>query len=75
MDQETAQGSVKPRITAADVAAYQRVIAMRMGSKVKMGELTVIFDGVMGDVPVFKVKGKLTYIRLGDPRLLEVKCG
>ncbi len=64
---------MKQKITAADVSAHQRVIAMKIGTPVMIGEQKAIFDGVAGQVPVFKVKGRLTYIKLGDPRLLEVK--
>jgi hypothetical protein len=73
VDQETAQGSIKPRISAADVAAHQRVCLLKIGQPVMIGEQKAIFDGVAGSVPVFKIKGRLNYIKLGDPRLLEVK--
>ena len=70
---DSLNGGIKQHITASDVSAYLRAKELKMDQPVMFGELRCKASGMLGVALVFKVKGKLTKVYVGDPRLLDLK--
>ena len=63
---------MKPRISIADMNAYDKALNLPYGQRVTLKGEKAIAVGRYGNVAVFKIKNRNTEIYPGDPRLLEL---
>lgn len=65
----------KPRLSLADVAAYQKIAALPVGTELQLGDKRATFTGMMGYLIALNVRGRNLYLRQGDPRIRELANG
>jgi hypothetical protein len=63
----------KPRLTLADLKAYELACSLKWDEQVLFGDKPAKASGILGNDPCFKVKGKLKRYAAGDPILLTLR--